>query len=262
MHNGKSVTSEDLYPVQWLSFIPVGAVYLLPVSNFPMPQGELYWVREFCEALIAHVQSAIAGLQLEVIIKQSRLYTGLVDHFADHAPVWIPEQGVAVIPHLPPPHVPSLGEIESIDPRCLAPNGAGFPPDIMPELVFQIADEEGREEARRTMGGHGALNVFLSRLNESELHRRWKDLFGKRVTDRLFRAMPLFIPLFGVRSFQNVPEDEITAWLESFDLYIGESVEDKGIIIVARESLDVVIANLIKALPQPELEPEREILRW
>jgi hypothetical protein len=176
--------------------------------------------------------------------------------------MWMPEQGVAVIPHLPPPHVPTLGEIESIDPRCLAPNGTGFLPDIVPELVFHIADEGGREEARRTMGGHGALNVFLSRLQESELHQCWKDLFGKRVTDHLFRAMPLFIPLFGIRSFQNVPEDEIMAWLESFDLYIGESVEDKGILIVARESLDVVIANLIKALPKPELEPEPEILRW
>jgi hypothetical protein len=262
MQNGKLITSDDLYPVQRLSFIPVGAVYLVPVSKFPMPQGELQWVRGFCESLMAHVQRAIAGLQLEVIIKQSRLYTGLVDHFADHAPMWLPQQGVAVIPHLPPPHVPTRSEIESIDPRCLTPNGAGFPPDIVPELVFQIADEGGREEARRTMGGHGALSVFLSRLQESELHQFWNELFGKRVTDRLFRTAPLFIPLFGTRSFQNVAEDEITAWLESFELFIGESVEDNGIIVVARESLDVVIANLIKALPKRELEPESEILRW
>jgi hypothetical protein len=153
-------------------------------------------------------------------------------------------------------------ELESIDPRSLDPNNFGFPQGIVPELVFQISDEAGKEEAHRTMGGHGALIMFLSRLKESELRGRWKELFGKRVTDRLFQAMPLFIPLFGAQSFQNVPEDEITAWLESFELYIGESVEDKGILVVARENLDVVIANLIKALPKPELEPEAEILRW
>ena len=262
MQNGKSVPSEDLHPVQRLSFIPVGAVYLVPVSNFPMPQGELHWVRDFCESLMAHVQSAIGGLEVEVIIKQSRLYTGLVDHFADHAPMWMPQQGVAVIPHLPPPHVPTQSEIESIDPRCLTPNGAGFPPDIVPELVFQIADEGGKKEARQSMGGHGALSVFLSRLKESELHKRWNELFIKRVTDRLFRTAPLFTPLFGARSFRDVPEDEVAAWLETFELFIGESVEDKGIVIVARESLDVLIANLIKALPKLELEPEAEILRW
>src|SRR5437899_1145620 len=80
----------------------------------------------------------------------------------------------------------------------------------------------------KTMIGHGALAVFLSRLGDAELYQRWKDVFGKNVTDRLFRAIPLLVPLFGAQSFQKVSEQELVAWFDSFELYLAESVEDNG----------------------------------
>jgi hypothetical protein len=74
--------------------------------------------------------------------------------------------------------------------------------------------------------------------------------------------MPFFAPLFGVKSFQDVPAGEINIWFETFDLYIGESADDKGIVIAVAENLDPVIANLAQGLPVTETKPVDEILRW
>ncbi|MBO0798083.1 MAG: hypothetical protein J2P31_04605, partial [Blastocatellia bacterium] len=90
----------------------------------------------------------------------------------------------------------------------------------------------------------------------------WKEVFGADVTERIFRAIPLYVPLFGVRSFSNVSEEKMKPWLSSFDLYLGESLEDKGMIIVARDNIDSVLYSVLQKLPQPSIEPEAEILRW
>jgi hypothetical protein len=262
VHRADDIISErDLYPVQNLRLSTPQSAYLLPVSRFPAPPAELNGVSKFCDSLIAHAHRAKAGLQLEVIVKQNYLYPDLIDYFVDKAQQWLPRQGVAVEPHKPPPHVPTKEEIEGIDIRSID-LGSRRNIDLGPELTFQICDPAGKEECYKTMLGHGAVNIFLSGLKGEDLYGRWSEIFGKVVTDRTLCAMPFFAPLFGAKSFQGVPASEINTWFETFDLYIGESIEDKGLVIAAAENLDPVIANLVKGLPNPEIEPGEEILRW
>jgi hypothetical protein len=255
------ISERDLYPVQRFQLSIPHSIYLLPASRFPLPPAELKWVSKFCEALISYAQRVKAGLQLEIIVKQSYLYPDLIDHFVDKAQQWLPRQGVAVEPHKPPPHVPTKEEIEGIDIRSID-LGSRRNIDLGPELTFQICDPAGKEECYKTMLGHGAVNIFLSGLKGEDLYGRWREIFGRIVTDRTLLAMPFFAPLFGVKSFQGVPAGEINTWFETFDLYIGESTEDKGIIIASAENLDPVIANLVKELPYQQIEPVVEVLRW
>jgi hypothetical protein len=254
--------SNDIRPIQKVHELQSGNVYLLPVSKYPLPQAEAQWTRAFSEKLIAEVKKDRPGLRMEVIIRQGGIYTGLLDHFVDNASRWVPEQGLAIIPHRPPPHIPTQEEIENIDPRSL---GAGDRPpahDFIPEMIFRISDSGGREEAFRTMGGHSALHVFLTEANESDLIGNWKKVFGATVRERVFQAMPLFVPLFGIRSFLDVPEEKIISWMASFDLYIGESLEDNGIVIVSGNNIDNLIGAVLNNLPALNIEPEAEILRW
>lgn len=255
------MTAAELQPLERLPGVTEGALYLLPVSGFPIPRTELQSVREFCESLIGRTKRTKAEWQIEVIVKQSCLYAGLLDAFVDNAARWAPQQGVGVIPHKPPPHVPTREEIEGVDPRFIDQNNIGASIDV-PELVFRIAQDEGKEECRATMIGHGALHIVLSSLSEKKLYQRWQEVFGGRISDRLFRAMPFFAPLLGRQSFQGASEEEIATWFESFDLYVGESKEDQGIVIAAKENLDLVMVDLVKQLPGPRFEPEIEVLRW
>lgn len=262
MHYTDGVISErDIYPVQKFQLSTPQSIYLLPVSKFPLPPAELKGVSKFCESLISYAQNMMAGLQLEVVVKQKYLYPNLIDYFVDKALQWLPRQGVAVEPHKPPPHVPTKEEIEGIDIRSINLRSQRNI-DLGPELIFQICDPAGKEECYKSMLGGGAVNIFLSRLKGEDLYGRWREIFGRVVTDRTLRAMPFFAPLFGVKSFQSVPAGEIDIWFETFDLYVGESADDKGIIIAATENLDHVIANLVKGLPNREIEPADEILRW
>ena len=255
------ISERDLYPVQKLRLSTPQSVYLLPVSRFPAPPAELNGVSKFCDSLIANARRAKTGLQLEVIVKQNYLYPDLIDHFVDKAQEWLPRQGVAVEPHKTPPHVPTKEEIEGIDIRSID-LGSKRNIDLGPELTFQICDPAGKEECYKTMLGHGAVNIFLSRLKGEDLYGRWREIFGRVVTDRALRAMPFFAPLFGVKSFQDVPASEINTWFESFDLYIGESADDQAVIIAAADNLDHAVANLAQGAPSPEIEPVDEILRW
>lgn len=262
VYNADNIISEqDLYPVQKVHLSTPQSVYLLPVSGFPLPSAELKAVSEFCDSLLSYAQKMKAELRLEVIVKQSYLYPNLIDYFVDKAQQWLPRQGVAVVPHKPPPHVPTKEEIEGIDIRSVD-IGSQRNIDLGPELIFQILDPAGKEECYKTMLGHGAVNIFLSGLKGEDLYGRWREVFGGVVTDRALRAMPFFAPLFGIESFQDVTAGEVNAWFETFDLYIGESADDRAVIIAAADNLDPVIANLVKGLPGPEIGPVDEILRW
>jgi hypothetical protein len=247
--------------IERISDVAKGDVYLLPVSQYPAPESELNGARRFVDSLVEEYQAVRGPLSLEVVIRQSCIYTGLLDTFVDNAPRWIPRQGLAVIPHKPPPHLPAREEIEGIDPRSMAQNGLMGVIDL-PEFLFQITDETGKRECRKTMSGHGALSIVLTKLQSGELKQTWNELFGGGITDRTFRGMPCYIPWFGIQSFISAMEEDLLSWFESFELYIGESKEDQGIVIASRENIGAMVENLVKALPKPIIEPEAEILRW
>lgn len=252
---------ERTHSIERLSPITEGELYLLPVSRFPLPGSELTLVRKLINLLVDVYISADNQLSLEVMIRQSCLYPGLVDEFVDNAPQWMPQQGLAVIPHKPPPHMPGRSEIEGADPRLINQYGVEGVVDL-PEFVFQITDEAAKKRCCEAMSGHGALSLMLTKLKTTELHKKWKELFGSRVTDRHFRSMPHFIPVFGVQSFQSADEDDLSSWFETFELYIGESKEDKGIVIASRENLKGSLENIVNELPEQAVESEVEILRW
>jgi hypothetical protein len=247
--------------IERLSEINSGDVYLLPVSRFPLPESEKTLLQRILNSLVDEYLPADNRLSLEVMIRQSCLYSGLLDTFVDNAPQWMPQQGLAIIPHKPPPHMPDRSEIESADPRLINQYGVEGVVDI-PEFVFQITDEAAKKRCCEAMSGHGALSIMLTKLKTSDLRKRWKELFGSRVTDRHFRSMPLFIPLFGVRSFQSATDDDLSLWFETFELFIGESKEDQGIVIASSERLKGLIETIAKELPEQTIEAEAEILRW
>jgi hypothetical protein len=247
--------------IERLSGVLEGDVFLLPVSRYPVPQSELHYVSMFIDSLVDKYQLTYGQLSIEVIIRQSCIYTGLLNTFVDNAPQWMPEQGLAVIPHKPPPHMPSSDRIARINPILLSQRGIEGVIDI-PEFVFRIRDEEGKEQCRKTMGGHGALSIILTRLTSDDLRQAWKELFGKRITDRIFRNLRSYIPAFGVQSFQGATENDLSSWFKSFELYIGESKEDKGIVIASGRNIEGLVEEVRKGLPEPFIEPEAEILRW
>jgi hypothetical protein len=249
------------YSIERLSGIPEGDVYLLPVSQYPLSKSELNRVRRFVNLLVEEFQLVHGTLSLEVFVRQRWLYTGLLDIFVDNARQWRPQQGLAVIPHKPPPHIPSKNVIEGIDPRLIKQSGIHGVIDI-PECVFQIMNVAYKEECCMTMAGHGALSIILTKLTSKELKQAWKELFGKRVTDRAFRNMRSYIPLFGAQSFQSATDDALASWFRSFELYIGESIEDRGIVIASGRNIESLIEKLRNELPGPIIEPEVEILRW
>src|SRR5262245_41549976 len=172
------ISEQDIFPVRKLQPPIQQAIYLLPVSKYPVPRAESARVREFCDSIIAYEQKTVPELRMEVILTQDYLYPDLLDIFVDKAQQWAPKQGLAVIPHEPPPHLPTRAEIENIDITAIDPDN---PRDLQigPKLTFQISDQASKDECYKSMLGHGAVSVFLSRLGEEELYRSWKEKIGR-----------------------------------------------------------------------------------
>jgi hypothetical protein len=247
--------------IERFSDVALGDIYLLPVSQYPLPESELSGTHKFITSLVEEFQTIHGRLSLEVIIRQSCIYTGLLETFVDNARRWIPRQGLAVIPHKAPPHLPTREEVERINPMEMSQRGIAGVIDA-PEFLFQITDETGKRQCCNAMAGHGALSIALTKLQSEDLKRTWNGLFSGKITDRAFRRMPRYIPWFGIQSFRLATEKDLLSWFESFELYVGESKEDRGIVIASRENIGSLVEDLVKALPEPSIEPEAEILRW
>src|SRR5262245_17392405 len=141
---GERIMAVKSHSIERLSGLPIGDVYLLPVSQYPIPRSDLNSVHKFVNSLVEEFQLAHGRSSLECFIRQRWLYTGLLDAFVDNARRWRPQPGLAIIPHKPPPHIPNKSEVEGIDPRLINQRGTQID---TPEWVFRLASESGKEEA-------------------------------------------------------------------------------------------------------------------
>lgn len=246
---GKILTSDNLHVYSW------------KVSEYPLSVVDIQLFQKAIDLLITNYQKRNNKLRTEVMIRQQALYTGLINQFVDRAPEWGLQQGLAVIPHKPAPRMPTKDEFENIDPRILQERGIEGAIEI-PEYVFQITEDIGKKECLELMVGHGAFSMILTKLNIEELHQNWKEIFGKRVTDRQFTGIALFVPLFGAQSFMGAQDDELIAWLDGFDLFIGESKDERAIVIASKENIDELIEQVSTALPENSMFGDPEILQW
>lgn len=247
--------------IEKIKSLPRGAVYFLSVTQFPIVGDNLSAANNVINSIVVEYQLMRRNLFLEVMIRQSCLYTGLLDIFVDNAVDWRPQQGLMVMPHKPGPRMPDRNDFEAIDPRLIHKHGVGGVMDL-PEFIFHITAEDARENCYKLMQGHGALSMMLTTLKREVLHQKWNESFKKKVTDRSFRNMPLFIPIFGTESFLKASDDEISSWFDFFSLYIGESKEEQGVVIVSSEDIDNLIEQISANLPQLITTSEPEILRW
>ena len=69
---------------------------------------------------------------------------------------------------------------------------------------------------------------------------RARRLFHPTIRDPTFASFPFFVPLLGAASLRTANADEVTEWLCGAALYVRESAEDGGIVVVSPDPLPVV----------------------
>jgi hypothetical protein len=157
--------------------------------------------------------------------------------FSENARHWMPETGLGVWLHRPAPRMLKMEDMENID------SATGTGPLL--NSVFRVtADANARLEAMTTMVGTGSGLQIISHLDSTKLLPNMKEVFLSFIHDRVFRIFPWYVPLIG-KAVLVEPIEPLTAdAMRGIRLYIRESQEDGGILILSIEPLEDVFALL------------------
>jgi hypothetical protein len=160
-----------------------------------------------------------------------------IELFADHAPAWLPETILGVWTDLPAPRMMTSETLMETDPR--------LPAGTRMYTLFRVTTGAiACQDAMATMAGTGTGIQIVSQVETEKLLNNMKELFLDFIKERIFRIFPWYVPLLRMKSLEE-PLTAITEQaLTGITLYIRESPEDGGVLILSREPLEEVLLQI------------------
>ena len=210
--------------------------YLIPAPRGLRPDS-YDPARAFLQELVAYCTARLgcgheSFIQVGQVREQeaTRLFSG-------HARDWIPEAGLGVWPHRPAPRMWKMEDMENIE------SASGTGPLL--NSVFRVtAHANARLDAMTTMLGTGCGLQLVSHVECAVLLRDLKELFLEFIQDRVFRIFPWYVPLIEKAVLAESMQPFTASVLRGISLYIRESPEDRGILIVSALPLAEIVAQL------------------
>jgi hypothetical protein len=95
-----------------------------------------------------------------------------------------------------------------------------------------------------TMAGTGCGLQLVTQAKSAEVLRGLTELFLGFIQDRVFRIFPWYVPLIDKTALTEPLDPLTTRAMQNISLYIRESPEDAGILIVSAEPLTEIISQL------------------
>jgi len=157
--------------------------------------------------------------------------------FAPHAKRWMPELGFGVWLGRKPPSLWTREDLEKAEP------GERLRPLV--ELVFRITtDEAAKEHARSTMFGTGSVIEVQTRDDGPTYARRGTQLLLPTIQDASFKSYPYYFPLIDAGALASVSFAQLQAWLCGAGIWMAESVDDSGVLVLSLDSLRPALDQL------------------
>jgi hypothetical protein len=186
-------------------------------------------LRHFLEVLLLHFTRSL-GCSHESFIALSRNADRSASLLlGDNARHWLPQTGLGVWVHRPAPRLLRGSDVEDLDPENL--------PQPMPILLRVQKPGPARLHAMTTMLGTGSGLQILSRLEEQRLLRSLKEYHLGIITERVYRIFPWYVPLLENASLPVESSQQTLDALQGITLYVRESPEDGGVILLSTEPL-------------------------
>ncbi len=140
---------------------------------------------------------------------------------------WMPESGLGVWPDREPPRLWT--------PADFTDRNFG---DSLPELMYVVYYISGQNAAAHawesTFGSGASAHLVLNKTPE-QFHLDLNHELSARIQEEAFKNQPFYFPLLDARSLERARAGDLDRWLQGVLLYIRESVEDRGILVLARE---------------------------
>lgn len=228
----------------------LGECYLLP-ARLGLRPDSYDAMRRFLVDLIYHfVRDRGCAHESYVALNQTK--TRVTNElFQDHARNWLPETVLGVWTHLPPPRMTTAEDLMEMDPQ--SPGG------MRVYSLFRVTTgADACLDAMTTMAGTGTGIQIVSLIETEKLLRNWKELFLDFIKERIFRIFPWYIPLLRMKSVEEPIAPLTRQALANVVLYIRESPEDSGLLILSRDPLEEAF---LRMGCQP-IELTTEVRQW
>ena len=209
---------------------------LAPVSGFPVPEVELAPVRELVQRLTFTIQQE-GNLSAEVFVQFAHLHVGDgSERLRRHGRDCLPELGLGVWPDREPPELWTAEYFASL--------GPGEKPRPLMHQVYRLAGSaEARAKASTEMLGRGTIVHVLTPHPTKELLEKCRAILLPPLRTP-FTAFSFYVPLLEAASVRAATAPQMEAWLAGVEVYIRESVEDTGVVIIARQPLEPILEKL------------------
>jgi hypothetical protein len=225
-----------------------GFEYYLIAAPRALRPDSYHPARAFLQGLVSYFTARL-GCDHESFIQMGQVREQEATRlFASHARDWIPETGLGVWPHRPAPRMWQMEDMENIE------SASGTGPLL--NSVFRVtAQANARLEAMTTMLGTGCGLQLVSHVESAVLLEDLKELFLGFIQERVFRIFPWYVPLLEKGALAKPMPPFTATVLRGTSLYIRESPEDGGILIVSALPLAEILARLGCKPMEREMKP-------
>lgn len=220
---------------------------LLRVSGFPIPEDE----RAVVSSLIGRVATLLTNgrsLSAETFLQVEQLDDKNCRRvYAQSAPSWIPEVGLGVWPDRDPPSIWTRDEFMNAVP------GEKLRP-LMYQIVRITSSLQMKLQAFSAMLPYGPVLQILTADDPETFLEKATLLLLPAISDPSFTCYPFYVPLLDGKSLCSATYEQLHTWSCGASVYIRESFEDKGILIVSHEPLSPTF-DQIGGRFEPEPKP-------
>jgi hypothetical protein len=263
------------------------SVYWLPVHSFPMLPQQREWIGEFHLRLAALMKSD-RGLREETFLQFKSLYPDLIERFTDTSSQFMPVTGMSLRPGEQPTPLPDLDAIRT-QVESAQKNGTGIDTTSwMPDYLQWFVRKRPVDQRVNFLGYGGLLTLYIEpdpatvapvldlpgfvkslpvydpnmqsdidaaySLRDAFLAKS-KATFGKPfMKDPAYRGMAFILPLLSSQSILNATPEQREEWFGVFDGYFLESKQDRGMVLVLKDSeFDQTLNELLQKMAEDGL---------
>lgn len=212
--------------------------WLLELGKFPLGSAESAWLQRRLESLVSFARKGGAA-NIDAFLESNDLLQDdtFPRRLSQHMPKWRPRSGLGVWPARQAPRLPTKEDFETM---ATAGRGTQFRFTV----VRVTAEPDARIEALRVMGDLGNVLLVAGRSDSEDYLAKTKQVLTERITEQAYLGAAFYVPLLDWASVEGAQTDELEQWLAGASLYVRESLEDNGVIVVSAEPLAGALESL------------------
>ncbi|NYF78653.1 hypothetical protein [Granulicella arctica] len=240
----KSETAkEHLFEAVVLKVAELWHAYLVPLPKLPLAIEKrpelLQYMQQFLKIL-----SAEMTYERSVFLQLDELHQdNAIRNISRYGRQWSPQMGLGLLPEAPPPRYWTTEDLLERDYTSTIPA-------LMHSVMHLDTDNAGTKSACEVMTGTAGLIQVLHTCNAAQLLQGWFDVFQPTIQEEGLAAYPLYLPLISGTCIANCTSENLDRWMADAQIYIRESAEDKGILILSRFNLEKLLEKTKKRLDE------------